>query len=431
MLSTLQRRHFGITDTGEVASLTSASPADTFSLAPRSATSGLRALRVQDASGEEYFFEYRSGNASEAGSAYTDPSAWSYGVNFGSGVTVTQRRSPMYDPRGLSTQILTHGSDSPRAAMLVGGDAFTTPGGITVKVCSTAGGVAGLSVNGADCPPQLEGTGSVTVSGTAQVGKTLSATANLTWSTGPEQVTVNYQWLRNGKDISGATGSSYKTVLADAGSKLTVRVTGSAPNFLPSAPVTAEPLTISKPKLVAKSSPRISGTVRPGKTLKASTGTWQAAPGAGKITYSYRWTRNGKAISKQTSSKYRVQPADVGAKIGVTVTAKASQHANGVKSASQRRVAKGISAVKVSAKTSKRTATVTVRLTLPGTTSSKTSGKVKVTVGGKTKNATVRGGKGTVKITGLAVKKHTVKVSYGGNKQYSKAKASKKIRIHG
>ena len=43
--------------------------------------------------------------------------------------------------------------------------------------------------------------------------------------------TISYQWLRNGKDIYGATASTYTTLGGDAGTEISVRVTGTKANF--------------------------------------------------------------------------------------------------------------------------------------------------------------------------------------------------------
>lgn len=60
------------------------------------------------------------------------------------------------------------------------------------------------------------------ISGSAKVGGTLKATAGK-WD--PQDVTVAYQWLRNGAPIQGATAATYKVTKADVGTTLSVRVT--------------------------------------------------------------------------------------------------------------------------------------------------------------------------------------------------------------
>lgn len=66
-----------------------------------------------------------------------------------------------------------------------------------------------------------------TISGTPARGKTLSAKLG-TWDSG---TTKSIQWLRNGIEIEGATKSTYRVSSADAGSQLSVRVTGTKTAF--------------------------------------------------------------------------------------------------------------------------------------------------------------------------------------------------------
>jgi hypothetical protein len=74
----------------------------------------------------------------------------------------------------------------------------------------------------------------VTVSGNAIVGQTLTATVNNLGGTGA----LTYQWRRDGTNISGATGSTYIVQSADAGLPITVVVTRSGiTGSITSAPV--------------------------------------------------------------------------------------------------------------------------------------------------------------------------------------------------
>ena len=61
-----------------------------------------------------------------------------------------------------------------------------------------------------------------TISGTAKVGNTLSATSG-TWSNSPSS--YSYQWNRHGSAIPNATNSTYALVYADNGATITVSVT--------------------------------------------------------------------------------------------------------------------------------------------------------------------------------------------------------------
>jgi hypothetical protein len=76
--------------------------------------------------------------------------------------------------------------------------------------------------------------------------------------------------------------------------------------------------SVAPPKGYAASPvPTITGTTRVGKKLTAVPGTWTPAP----TKFSYRWYRNGHAISGATSVTYKLKKADKGKRISVKVTA--------------------------------------------------------------------------------------------------------------
>ncbi|PPF50886.1 hypothetical protein C5B94_15050 [Clavibacter michiganensis] len=170
-----------------------------------------------------------------------------------------------------------------------------------------------------------------TIAGTARVGYTLSARAG-TWSPWPA---FSYSWLRDGEAIAGQTGVTYRVQAGDAGSRISVAVTGtkagyatrsltSAELLVPAAstptpaPTTPAPEPTPPPADVpypVASTPTIAGTAQVGFTLSARAGVWTPWP-----AFSYRWTRDGVAIPDQTAVTYRVQEGDRGTTIAVTVT---------------------------------------------------------------------------------------------------------------
>lgn len=155
-----------------------------------------------------------------------------------------------------------------------------------------------------------------TVTGTATVGKTLTARAG-TWPSGTK---LSYQWQRNGKNIAGATASTYKLVAADLGKKVTVRVTGSVAGcFTHQVTSGSAGNAAIKGAALASATPAIVGSAVVGKTLTARVGTWTAG-----TSFSYQWLRNGKAIAKATQRTYKATPADRGASISLKVTGKKS-----------------------------------------------------------------------------------------------------------
>ena len=113
----------------------------------------------------------------------------------------------------------------------------TTDCGDQGAVCTSDGRMLSnevkLTVTGPDAPeptptpqPNTPATGQPTISGTAQVGETLTAeTSGIEDADGLGNAVFSYQWLADGVDIAGATGSSYTPVETDVGKALTVTVT--------------------------------------------------------------------------------------------------------------------------------------------------------------------------------------------------------------
>ena len=73
--------------------------------------------------------------------------------------------------------------------------------------------------------PNSPATGAPTISGTIQVGETLTAdTSGVSDADGLSSVQYEYQWLADDSDISGATNATYTLVAADEGKVIKVRV---------------------------------------------------------------------------------------------------------------------------------------------------------------------------------------------------------------
>jgi alkaline phosphatase len=92
----------------------------------------------------------------------------------------------------------------------------------TVTVTAAPQPAPTVTVTAAPEPSTLAASAVPVISGTVKVGSTLTATAG-TWNVAG--TTAAYQWLRDGKAISGATKATYKVSTADAGAGLAVRVT--------------------------------------------------------------------------------------------------------------------------------------------------------------------------------------------------------------
>jgi GH43 family beta-xylosidase len=153
--------------------------------------------------------------------------------------------------------------------------------------------------------------GVVTVTGTVKVGQTVTANGG-TWS--PAPVTLAYQWLLDGVEVSGATSASYAIAPADAGKSLSVKVTGSKTGYAAVTAVSAG-TGVAYGTLTA-GTPVVSGTAQVGQTVTGSSGSWGPAP----VTLVYQWQVDGVDVGGATGTSYAPTAADVGKTLTVKVT---------------------------------------------------------------------------------------------------------------
>ena len=171
-------------------------------------------------------------------------------------------------------------------------------------------------------PANSPATGAPTITGTAQVGETLTAEpGGIEDADGLDNVGYSYQWLANGADITGATSPSYTLVDADKGKTIQVMVSfrddKNNPETLTSAATAAvEP----RPNSPATGAPTISGTVRVGETLTVDTDGIEDDDGLSKAVFSYQWLANGADVAGATSDTYTPVADDVGKAIKVKVS---------------------------------------------------------------------------------------------------------------
>ncbi|SDQ27526.1 hypothetical protein [Arthrobacter crystallopoietes] len=149
-----------------------------------------------------------------------------------------------------------------------------------------------------------------TISGSAVLGQTLTATPG-TWTTG---ATFAYQWLREGQPITGATAATYKVTTADAGKRLSVRVTGTKSGMTATSATSALTAKVILGTVANSVAATISGSALVGSTLTAK-GTWTTG-----ATLTYQWLRDGRNITGATAATYKVTTTDAGTKLSVRIT---------------------------------------------------------------------------------------------------------------
>ena len=199
---------------------------------------------------------------------------------------------------------------------------------VRVSLTSTATDPVGFAVQQqiANSPA----TGAPSITGTAQVGETLTAdTSGIADSDGLTNVSYSYQWIRNDRssdtDIQDATDSTYTLAADDEGMtiKVTVSFTDDAGygETLTSAATAAVDAASNNP---ATGAPAVSGTAQVGETLTADTSGIADADGLANVAYRYQWVANDGSsdtdITGATDSTYTLVNADVGKTIRVRVS---------------------------------------------------------------------------------------------------------------
>jgi IPT/TIG domain len=202
--------------------------------------------------------------------------------------------------------------------------------GKTLAVVVTATNAAGSTSATSSVTSLIEGilpknTSLPSISGLLEDGQLLSV-SNGSWE-GSTPLSYAYQWQlcnsagKECKNLGGATGSGLKLEPADVGKTLALVVTATNPAGSTSATSTVTNLILA---ILPKNTelPAISGLLKLGQTLSATTGKWS---GSEPISYGYQWqlcllgTCNN--ILAETKSTLALALGDVGGVIRVIVTA--------------------------------------------------------------------------------------------------------------
>ena len=207
--------------------------------------------------------------------------------------------------------------------------AFTDRGGYAESLTSAET----EAVTNNDSASNTPATGLPTISGTAQVGETLTAdTSGIDDADGLDNVAFSYQWIASADgvdaDTAGATGDSYTLVEADKGKTIKVRVTftdrGGYAESLTSAETEAVTKNDSASNTPATGLPTISGTAQVGETLTADTSGIDDADGLDNVAFSYQWIASADGVDADTAGatgdSYTLVEADKGKTIKVRVT---------------------------------------------------------------------------------------------------------------
>ncbi|MBJ7355045.1 MAG: thrombospondin type 3 repeat-containing protein [Thermoleophilaceae bacterium] len=237
---------------------------------------------------------------------------------------------------GTSTAGSTFANSTATAKIITDGDADGVPD--ATDACPAE---AGNKPNGC-LASDIVGAGVPTISGTLEVGFTLTSTTG-SWTVLHDQLgyTLSYQWQRcdttspaTCADIASATGSTYVQAQADYGKRIRVNVT--ATNADDTA-LQSSAISNAVSQVPGNSvPPTLSGNAQVGSTLTSSTGTWIPNDG----TYTYAWRRCDTidfsgcvTIAGQTASTYTLVAADATKYVSSSVTSTTTAGSGTVSSA--------------------------------------------------------------------------------------------------
>uniref|UniRef100_Q3AR79 DUF4347 domain-containing protein n=1 Tax=Chlorobium chlorochromatii (strain CaD3) TaxID=340177 RepID=Q3AR79_CHLCH len=158
-------------------------------------------------------------------------------------------------------------------------------------------------------------TGTVTITGSATQGQTLTASNTLEDLDG--MGSVAYQWNADGTAITGAIGNSLMLTETHVGKQITVTATYTDGHGTTENVVSAQTASVANVNDAPTGTVTISGTPTQGQTLTAAN-TLADADGLGTIAY--QWNADGTAITGAIGNSLVLGETHVGKKITVTAT---------------------------------------------------------------------------------------------------------------
>ena len=216
-------------------------------------------------------------------------------------------------------------------------DAFDMPAGdktLAIEVTAEDGTIQTYTftfeAQEGDVPANQTATGQPTITGTPQVGETLSVdNSGIDDANGLANVQFNYQWIRNDGNtdmsIPGATGQTHTLTRDDQGKTVKVSVLFTDDDGYAESLTSAATTQVSPPpNQAATGQPTITGTAVLGETLSADTSGISDANGLANVQFNYQWIRNDgntdTEIPGATAQTHTLTHDDVGQAIKVQVS---------------------------------------------------------------------------------------------------------------
>jgi hypothetical protein len=269
-------------------------------------------------------------------------------------------------------------------------------------------------------PGAFQPTALPTIQGVPEVGQTLTLTTS-SWSPQPAKATT--QWYADGVALPGATGASLVLSRDHIEKRISARTTASASGYRKSTstapettPVLAKPVAITSPS-------RVEGTPQVGRRLVARPGSVRPT----QASATYVWLRDGRRIARATNRTYTVRRADVGRTLSVQITRTRRHYRNTTESVAISSPVTTVPQVKVRPDATRRRVVVDVRVRAPG--ASRPDGTLAVSVGGRTVEVQLVGGKARAVLRGVRPGMKPVVVRYAGTDVVRPAVARSRVKV--
>lgn len=157
-------------------------------------------------------------------------------------------------------------------------------------------------------------TAAPTLSGTAQVGQTLTASPG-SWKPAPSY--VGYQWVANGVAIPGATGPTFTPGPEFLGRQVGVYVGAALQWYANGGAMSAPTPPVVPGDMHVEAPPVITGTAQVDKTLSVDPGAYSPAPDGVAV----QWLADGMPIPGATGTTFVAAKEQAGMRLSVAVTA--------------------------------------------------------------------------------------------------------------
>ena len=190
--------------------------------------------------------------------------------------------------------------------------------GFTIEVKATATNEQSLTATATSTPTSavIDAAPTVTaptISGTAQEGQTLTASA----TAGQPDNPVTYAWYSSADGYTNpiGSGSTYAVQEGDESFTIEVKATATNDNGI-TISATSTPTAAVLDAAPTITTPMITGTAQEGQTLTAA-----ATAGQSDNPVTYQWQQDGQDIAGATGATYVVREGDEGHKLDVVATA--------------------------------------------------------------------------------------------------------------